>query len=50
MSSGGIATLISSVYIGEVWNAAYMSLSALFRTLIRSLICDFVPVAHVEVA
>jgi hypothetical protein len=50
MSSGGIAALISSLYIGEVQNAAHTSLSALFCTLMRGLICDFVPVAHVGVA
>jgi hypothetical protein len=50
MSSGGIAASISSAYKGEVRNAAHMSLSALFCTLMRGLICDFVPTAHVGVA
>jgi hypothetical protein len=47
MSNGGIAASISSAYIGDVWNAAHMSLSALFCTLMRGLICVFVPAAHV---
>jgi hypothetical protein len=50
MSSGGIAASISSAYIEEVRNAVHMSLSALFCTLIRGLICDFVHVAHVGAA
>jgi hypothetical protein len=41
---------ISSAYIGEAQNAVHMSLNTLFCTLIRGLICDFVPVAHVGVA
>jgi hypothetical protein len=47
MSSGGIAASISSAYIGDVQNAAHMSLSALFCILMRGLICVLVPVAHV---
>jgi hypothetical protein len=50
MSSGGIAASISSAYIGEVQNAAQMSLSALFCILMRGLICDLVPAAHVGAA
>jgi hypothetical protein len=50
MSNGGIAALISNAYIGDVQNTTHMSLSALFCTLMRGLICVFVPAAHVGVA
>jgi hypothetical protein len=50
MSSGGIAALISSACIGEVRNAAHMSLSAWFCILMRGLICDFVPAAQAGAA
>jgi hypothetical protein len=38
MSSGGIAASISSACIGEVLNAAHMSLRTLFCILMRGLI------------
>jgi hypothetical protein len=50
MSSGGIAASISSACIGEVRNAAHMSLSTVFCILMRGLICDFVLAAQAGVA
>jgi hypothetical protein len=50
MSRGGIAASISNAYIGDVQNAAHMSLNALFCILMRGLICVLVAVAHVRAA
>jgi hypothetical protein len=50
MSRGGIAASISNAYIGDVRNAAHMSLNTLFCILMRGLICVLVPAAHVGAA
>jgi hypothetical protein len=43
MSSGGMAVSISKAYMGKVWNATLISLSALFCIVISDLICDVLP-------
>jgi hypothetical protein len=50
MSSGGTAVSIPNAYIGEVWKAAFISLSALFCIVISVLICDIFPNVQTRVA